>query len=100
MILGTVVGRVWSDRQLAGLDGRRLLIVRPLDGGPQIVAVDLVDVGASGTVLVTTDEAAAAASGESSVDAAIVALVSGYDVPPVGTAGGRGRAEIIVEAGQ
>jgi ethanolamine utilization protein EutN len=79
MMLGTVVGRVWSDRQLDGLAGRRLLIVQELDGPGRPVAVDLVDVGVGAVVLVTTDEAAAAACGESTVDAAVIALVSNYD---------------------
>lgn len=94
MILGDVVGRVWSDRQVAGLSSRRLLLVRPVDGGPELVAVDLVDVGLHAVVLVATDEAAAAAAGESSIDAAIIALVSEYErgqSPAVVTAsGGRG----------
>ena len=51
MMLGTVVRRVWSDRQLPSFDGRRL-------------------------VLVATDEAAAAATGDATVDAAVVALVA------------------------
>lgn len=79
MILGTVVGRVWSDRQLEGLTGRRLLIVQEVDGPARPVAVDLIDVGVGAIVLVTTDEAAAAACGESTVDAAVIALVSNYD---------------------
>lgn len=79
MMLGTVVGRVWSDRQLDGLAGRRLLIVQELDGPARPVAVDLVDVGVGAVVLVTTDEAAAAACGDSTVDAAVIALVSNHD---------------------
>lgn len=89
MMLGTVVGRVWSDRQLDGLAGRRLLIVQELNGPARPVAVDLVDVGVGAVVLVTTDEAAAAACGESTVDAAVIALVSNYDT------GERRRSEPI-----
>ena len=40
------------------------------------------DAAAGMTVLVATDEAAAAAVGDPSVDAAVVALVSGYDGQP------------------
>jgi microcompartment protein CcmK/EutM len=79
MQLGMVVGRVWSDRQLPGLSGRSLLMVRDVLDGTTTVAVDLLEVGVGATVLVTTDEAAAAASGVSAVDAAIVALVADYD---------------------
>ena len=43
---------------------------------------DLLDSAAGMTVLLATDEAAAAACGIPSVDAAVVALVSGYDGQP------------------
>ena len=79
MMLGTVVRRVWSDRQLSSLDGRRLVLVADLDSDRREVAVDLVDAGTGGLVLVATDEAAAAAAGDPSVDAAVVALVSEPD---------------------
>lgn len=79
MLLAVVTGRVWSDRQLAGLDGRRMVTVRGVADDAALVAVDLLEVGVGDTVLVTTDEAAAAASGVATVDAAVVALVSGYD---------------------
>jgi ethanolamine utilization protein EutN len=82
VILGEVVGRVWSERQHAGLDGRRLVLVRDNDSGARHVAVDLLDSAAGMTVLLATDEAAAAACGVASVDAAVVALVSGYDGQP------------------
>lgn len=80
MILGTVVGRVWNERQVPGLEGRRLVAVRGADGIP-IVAIDLVEATAGSTVLVATDEAAQAAVGGSGagVDAAVVSLVSGAD---------------------
>lgn len=76
MMLGTVVRRVWSDRQLPGYDGRRLVLVAEIGSDRCEVAVDLVDAGPGVTVLVATDEAAAAATGEATVDAAVVALVA------------------------
>ncbi|SMD26594.1 EutN/CcmL family microcompartment protein [Kibdelosporangium aridum] len=79
MILGRVVGRAWSDRQVPALAGHRFLLVNDLSAGTTTVAVDLLDVGVGVTVLVATDEAAAAASGVSCVDAAVVALVSDYE---------------------
>lgn len=82
MMLGTVVGRVWSDRQLDGLSGRRFLLVRDVAGPTVVAAIDLLDVGEGATVLVTTDEAAAAATGVATADAAIVALVSDYRPVP------------------
>jgi ethanolamine utilization protein EutN len=82
MILAEVVGRVWCDRQLDGLAARRMVIVRDLSDRTTRVAVDMLDAGLGTTVLVTTDEAAAAACGEAIADAAIVALVSDYDSIP------------------
>jgi ethanolamine utilization protein EutN len=82
VILGEVLGRVWSERQHSGLDGRRLVLVRDPDTGARHVAVDLLDSAAGMTVLLATDEAAAAACGVPTVDAAVVALVSGYDGEP------------------
>lgn len=75
-MLGTVVRRVWSDRQLSSLDGRRLVLVADVGSDRREVAVDLVDAGTGVLVLVATDEAAAAAAGDPAVDAAVVALVS------------------------
>lgn len=80
MLLAEVTGRLWSERQVAALETRRLVTTRPLDGEETLVAVDLVDVAAGNVVLVATDEAAqAAAGGEGGVDAAVVALVAGAD---------------------
>lgn len=79
MILGEVVGRVWSEREVDGLGGMRMVMVRDPDSGTQRVAVDLLDAGTGTTVLVATDEAAAAVTGRSCVDAAVVALVAGWD---------------------
>jgi ethanolamine utilization protein EutN len=78
-MLGTVVRRVWSDRQLSSLDGRRLVLVADVGSDRREVAVDLVDAGTGVLVLVATDEAAAAAAGDPAVDAAVVALVSEPD---------------------
>jgi microcompartment protein CcmK/EutM len=81
MILGEVVGRVWNDRQVPGLQGHRLLLVRDLAGGGRLVAIDLVEVAAGDVVLVAQEEAAQAAAG-APVDAAVVALVGGADALP------------------
>jgi len=81
MLLAEVVGRVWNERELPALQGRRLLLVRDLDSGRAAVAVDLVDASPGNTVLVAEEEAASAAAGVP-VDAAVVALVAGADVIP------------------
>ncbi|WP_416900410.1 EutN/CcmL family microcompartment protein [Micromonospora echinospora] len=79
MLLGEVVAKVWADRILSPLQGRRLVLVRPRSTGaaqPDLVAVDPLNVGVGTTVLVATDEAAAALTGQDGVDAAVVALVA------------------------
>ncbi|WP_433299265.1 EutN/CcmL family microcompartment protein [Pseudonocardia sp. CA-142604] len=78
-MLGTVVGRVWADRQLPGLNGRRLVLVAVIGSDRREVAIDLVDAAPGVAVLVATDEAAAAAAGDPTVDAAVVALVDNWD---------------------
>ena len=80
MILGQVVGRVWNERQVQGLDGRRLVAVR-VPGSAPVVAVDLIEVAEGNVVLLATDEAAQAAVGGNAagIDAAVVALVAGAD---------------------
>ena len=81
MVLGEVVGRVWADRQIPALSGRRMVLVRDTAGGALHVAVDLIGVAAGNCVLVTTDDAARAALDGAPVDAAVVALVAGHDWP-------------------
>jgi microcompartment protein CcmK/EutM len=81
MLLGRVLGRVWADRQLPALAGRRFVLVEDDSTGARVVAVDLVDAGRGATVLVATDEAAQCAAEEKAVDAAVVALVANLDEP-------------------
>ncbi|HEX8519055.1 MAG TPA: EutN/CcmL family microcompartment protein [Pseudonocardia sp.] len=92
MLLGRVLGRVWADRQLPALGGRRFVLVEDESTGARVVAVDLVDSGRGATVLVATDEAAQAASGERAVDAAVVALVADLDPLPTRSAPVSGRS--------
>jgi ethanolamine utilization protein EutN len=82
MLLAEVLGRVWAERQVPDLDGRRMVLVRELSTSAAHVAVDLVDVAAGNTVLVVTDDAAQTATGGAAVDAAVVALVAGADQFP------------------
>lgn len=76
MLLAEVVGKVWADRITPPLRGRRLVLVRERPDGAERVAVDLLDVGIGSLVLITTDEAAAAATGEPTCDAAVVGLMA------------------------
>jgi ethanolamine utilization protein EutN len=82
MLMAEVLGRVWAERQVADLDGRRMVLVRELSTSATHVAVDLIDVAAGNTVLVVTDDAAQTAVGGAAVDAAVVALVAGADQLP------------------
>ena len=94
MLLAEVLGRVWAERQVPDLDGRRMVLVRDLSTSAAHVAVDLIDVAAGNTVLVVTDDAAQTATGGAAVDAAVVALVAGADrLPTPPTSPKRRRAE-------
>lgn len=82
MLVAEVLGRVWAERQVPDLDGRRMVLVRELSTSAAHVAVDLIDVAAGNTVLVATDDAAQTATGGAAIDAAVVALVAGADQLP------------------
>jgi ethanolamine utilization protein EutN len=88
MYLGIVTGTIVADRKAAGLEGKKLLLVQPVDehgksiGDPQ-AAVDTVQAGVGDLVyLVGSREAALALDPWFvPVDAAIVGIVDGLDVP-------------------
>src|ERR1700686_5102269 len=82
MILGRIVGTVVSTRKDARLEGKKLLVVKPIspegdDEAGYLVAVDTVDAGFRETVLVVSGSAArlAAECRDHPVDAAIVGIV-------------------------
>ena len=87
MYLGRVLGTVVCERKYEGLEGKRLLVVQPLDheqkpmGSPE-VAVDTVSAGRGELVyLVGSREAALALDPWFvPVDAAIVGIVDSVDV--------------------
>ncbi len=87
MYLGRVTGTVVAERKYAGLEGRKLLLVQPLDeqlaavGGPQ-VAVDTVQAGPDDLVYLVGSREAALALEPSfvPVDAAIVGIVDQLNV--------------------
>jgi ethanolamine utilization protein EutN len=87
MYLGRVIGSVVATRKCEGLEGKKLLVVRPLDhhlaqNGDDQVAVDTVRAGAGDLVyLVGSREAALALDPWFvPVDAAIVGIVDDVDV--------------------
>ena len=82
MILGRIVGTVVSTRKDPRLEGKKLLIVKPVtpegsDEPGYVVAVDTVDAGFRETVLLVSGSSArmAAECKDRPVDAAIVGIV-------------------------
>jgi len=96
MKLAEVVGRVFCSRQHEAIDGKKMLLIRPLDwltgepdGGDVLVAADCVGAGWKEKVFYVQSREAAVAfdgyDGETSaseelppVDAAIVGIVDGW----------------------
>jgi ethanolamine utilization protein EutN len=89
MILGRVLGTVVATQKHYKVEGRKLLLVQPLDphgkeDGPPLLSIDSVDAGEGDWVLVTTEgRSAAMALGrvQAPVDAAIVGVVDSVDLP-------------------
>jgi ethanolamine utilization protein EutN len=92
MFLGRVTGEVWATRKFADLEGKRLLVIRPLDDtdGPKaskvapVVAVDPIGADLGQTVVVAFGKAARVAcggDGDFAFEAAIVGVVDDFDVP-------------------
>lgn len=86
MYLGRVMGTVVCERKYEGLEGKRLLIVQPVDhqlqpSGTPEVAVDTVSARTSDLVCLVGSREAALACDPSfvPVDAAIVGLVDSVD---------------------
>ena len=88
MLLSRIVGTVVATRKDPRLEGRKLLVVVPLDAvdpsrrGGALVAVDTVGAGVRETVLVVQGSSARMAQGcnECPVDAAIVGIVDTVDI--------------------
>ena len=82
MLLARIIGTVVATRKDPRLEGKKLLICRPVDPDGKddkgyMVAVDTVDAGFSDHVLVVQGSSARMASGckDTPVDAAIVGIV-------------------------
>jgi len=82
MNLARVVGRIVSTHKQPGLQGRKLLVLRPLDGalrqaGALLVAVDAIGAGAGELVVYARGREAAHAflPEEVPTDAGVVAIV-------------------------
>ena len=98
MYLGIVKGTIVAARKATGLEGRKLLLVQPVDehgahAGELQAAVDTVQAGVGDVVYLVGSREAALALGDGPaapggqppwfvpVDAAIVGIVDGVDVP-------------------
>jgi ethanolamine utilization protein EutN len=89
MYLGIVTGTVVAERKASGLEGKKILLVQPVDENKKPVgdvqaAIDTVQAGPGDLVyLVGSREAALAIDPHFvPVDAAIVGIVDGLDTPP------------------
>ena len=92
MYLGIVKGTVVAERKASGLEGKKILLVQPIDEhrapvGDIQAAIDTVQAGVGDVVyLVGSREAALALDPWFvPVDAAIVGIVDGIDVPAKAT---------------
>ncbi len=92
MFLGRVIGEVWATRKMADLDGKRLLVVEPLDtrrdpASPKtspVVAADPIGADFDERVIVAFGKAARVAcggDGDFAFEAAIVGIVDDFNVP-------------------
>ncbi len=82
MYLGRVVGTVVASQKVSGLEGKRLLVVQPIDhlqkaSGPLEVAVDCISASPNSIVMLENGREAALACDPSfvPVDAAIIGIV-------------------------
>ncbi len=88
MLIGRVIGEVVATRKHASHEGRKILIVQPLnldgsDRGDVVVAVDAVNAGLGDRVLYTTDGWAAFTSvglSASPIDMAVIGIVDSVDL--------------------
>ena len=92
MFLGRVVGEVWATRQMADLEGKRLLVVQALDerrapGAPKVtpvIAADPLGAAFGQRVIVAFGKAARVAygaDGDFAIEAAIVGIVDELEAP-------------------
>ncbi|MDQ2747157.1 MAG: EutN/CcmL family microcompartment protein [Acidobacteriota bacterium] len=87
MIIARIIGTVVATQKDARLNGKKLLIVKPLnldgtDGSGYTVAVDTVGAGFDEQVLVVAGSSARLADGNKDcpIDAAIIGVIDSYEV--------------------
>ena len=107
MYLGRVIGTVVCERIYEGLQGKKLLVVQPLDhagktvGGPE-VAVDTVRAGPGELVMLVGSREAALACEPSfvPVDSAIVGIVANSTARSTGSLPSSTRCAVALSTGQ
>jgi microcompartment protein CcmK/EutM len=90
MLIGRVIGEVVATQKHASHEGRKVLIVQPLnldgsDRGDAVLALDAVDAGIGDQILLSTDGwAASSATGRplSPIDMAVIGFIDQIDVIP------------------
>ena len=89
MLIARVIGELVATRKHPDHEGRKLLLVQPLnldgtDRGDAVIALDAVDAGAGDRVLIVTDGfAASTAVGRppSPIDMAVIGFIDHVDLP-------------------
>jgi ethanolamine utilization protein EutN len=90
MLIARVVGELVATQKHVSHEGRKLLLVQPLnlDGsnrGDAIIALDAVDAGVGDKVLITTDGFSAMTSvgrPQSPIDTAVIGFIDAIDLAP------------------
>jgi len=90
MLIARVIGELVATQKHASHEGRKLLLVQPLnldgtDRGDAVVALDAVDAGVGDRVLLSTDGYAASSSvgrPQSPIDMAVIGFIDQVEVLP------------------
>jgi ethanolamine utilization protein EutN len=90
MLIARVIGEVVATQKHASHEGRKVLLVQPLnldgsDRGDAVLALDAVDAGVGDQVLLSTDGwAASSATGrpQSPIDMAVIGFIDQVEVLP------------------
>jgi len=88
MIIGTVIGQVWSTQKDSSLEGLRFLVVRPFttdgrESAETIIAVDPIGAGVGERVLVVAGRAARHVIGRGhdiGFQSAVAAIIDGMEL--------------------
>lgn len=88
MLIARVVGELWSTQKHPSHEGRKTLLVQPLnldgsDRGEAVVAMDAVDAGVGDRVLLVTEGFSAMTSvgrPESPIDMAVIGVIDRIDI--------------------